>query len=98
MKLLFVQASNLLTNYHVLCVKSLKLKFVARETSAINGLTGQSLFKDHAQSQKHDNAMALLKREQAKEKNFDVTTYAPIAQSLNVLSDDERESLILLIL
>ena len=37
--------------------------------------------------------MALSKREQAKEKNFDVTTYAPIAQSLNVLSDDERDKL-----
>ena len=52
-----------------------------------------SNIKDHAQSQQHDNAMALLKREQAKEKNFDVTTYAPIAQSLNVLSDDERDKL-----
>ena len=49
--------------------------------------------KDHALSQQHINAMTLLKKEQAKEKGLDISTYAPIAPSMNKLTDDDREKL-----
>ena len=52
-----------------------------------------SNIKDHALSQQHVNAMTLLKKEQTKEKGLDISTYAPIAQSMNTLAADDRERL-----
>ena len=52
-----------------------------------------SNIKDHALSQQHVNAMTLLKKEQAEEKGLDISTYAPIAHSMNTLAADDREKL-----
>ena len=48
---------------------------------------------DHAKSDQHVHAMNLLRREQARAQGASVATYAPIAQSLNSLSEDERRKL-----
>jgi len=48
---------------------------------------------DHAKSDQHVHAMNLLRREQAQAQGASVTTYAPIAQSLNSLPEDERRKL-----
>ena len=48
---------------------------------------------DHAKSDQHVHAMNLLRREQAQARSVSVATYAPIAQSLNTMSEDERRKL-----
>lgn len=50
----------------------------------IEGSTNQktSNITDHANTEQHKSAMALLCRDQAKSKNKLVTSYSPIAQSL----------------
>ena len=52
-----------------------------------------SNIRDHAQSDQHVHAMSLLKREQAKASNAPTYSYAPIAQALSKISDQEREQL-----
>lgn len=48
---------------------------------------------DHAKSDQHVHAMNLLRKEQAQAQGSSVATYAPIAQSLNTLCEDERRKL-----
>ena len=50
----------------------------------IEGSTNQktSNITDHANSEQHKSAMALLRKDQAKSKNKQVTSYSPIAHSL----------------
>ena len=46
---------------------------------------------DHAKSDMHVHAMNLLRRDQARAQASSIATYAPIAQSLHVLSEDEHK-------
>lgn len=48
---------------------------------------------DHAKSDQHVHAMNLLRRKQAQARSVSVATYAPIVQSLNTMSEDERRKL-----
>ena len=48
---------------------------------------------DHAQSDQHGHAMLLLRKQQAKSAGFPPQSYAPIAQALNKVTDNEREKL-----
>lgn len=48
---------------------------------------------DHAQSDQHAHAMLLLKKQHAKSAGLPPSSYDPIAQALNKLSDDERVKL-----
>ena len=47
--------------------------------------------RDHAKNDQHAHAMSLLKKQEAA--GLGPSTYAPIAQAFNKLSDDEREKL-----
>ena len=48
---------------------------------------------DHAKSDQHVHAMNLLRKEQAQAQGASVASYAPIAQSLSTLSEDEHQKL-----
>ena len=48
---------------------------------------------DQAKSDQHVHTMNLLRKEQAQPQGASVASYAPIAQSLNTLSEDERRML-----
>ena len=48
---------------------------------------------DHAKSDQHTHAMNLRKKELAQAQGSSVASYAPIAQLLNSLPDDERSKL-----
>ena len=48
---------------------------------------------DHTQSDQHSHAMLLLRKQQAKSAALPPPSYAPIAQALNKLMDNEREKL-----
>ena len=48
---------------------------------------------DHAKFDQHVHAMNLLRKQQAQVQGMNGATYAPIAQSLNTLSEDERKRL-----
>ena len=48
---------------------------------------------DHTKSDMHIHAMNLLRRDQAQAQDSSIATYAPITQSLQVLSEDERKKL-----
>ena len=49
--------------------------------------------RDHALSDQHGHAMLLLRKQQAKAAGLPPQSYAPIAQALNKLTDNEREKL-----
>ena len=49
--------------------------------------------RDHAQNDQHTHAMSLLKKHRAKSAGLGPSSYAPIAQAFNKLSDEEREKL-----
>ena len=48
---------------------------------------------DHARSEQHKHSMILLKKEQARSKGLDATSYAPIAMALSRVSEEERARL-----
>ena len=48
---------------------------------------------DHAQNDQHTHAMSLLKKHRAESAGLGPSSYAPIAQAFNKLSDEEREKL-----
>ena len=48
---------------------------------------------DHARSEQHKHSMMLLKKEQARSKGLDPTSYAPIARALSRVSEEERARL-----
>ena len=48
---------------------------------------------DHAQSDQHGHAMLLMRKQQSKAAGLPPQSYAPIAQALNKLMDNEREKL-----
>ncbi len=49
--------------------------------------------RDHAQNDQHTYAMSLMKKRRAESTGLGPSSYAPIAQAFNKLSDDEREKL-----
>ena len=52
-----------------------------------------SNIKDHARTDQHSHAIMLLKKEQCSSAGLGPQVYAPIAQSLSVLSDDVKAKL-----
>ena len=49
--------------------------------------------RDHAQNDQHTHAMSLLKKQRAESAGLGPSSYAPIAQAFNKLSDEERDKL-----
>ena len=49
--------------------------------------------RDHAQNDQHTHAMSLMKKQRAQSAGLGPSSYAPIAQAFNKLSDDERATL-----
>ena len=49
--------------------------------------------RDHAQNNQHAHAMSLLKKQRSQSAGLDPSSYAPIAEVFNKLSDAEREKL-----
>ena len=79
------------------CTK-FKTKIVGRRNFSGRWIAGaesvhSSNIQDHARSDQHEHAMNLIKREQAIVSNAPTSSYAPIAQVLNTLSEGEREQL-----
>lgn len=81
-----------------------RAKIISRRNFSNRWIAGaesvrMSNIKDHAHSDQHAHAMLLLKKEHAGAKGLGVAAYAPIAQLLQGLPDDEkarlRKSLIL---
>ena len=94
------------TKAGVKVVTLLKCRVCARYRERIIGgknfsdkwITGASSVRttnvfDHAKSDQHVHAMNLHKREQARAHGASVASCAPIARSLNSLTDDERKRL-----
>ena len=80
------------------CKVCRKYKIVGRRNFSEKWISGAESVKttnivDHAKSDQHIHAMNLHKKELALSKNLSVASYAPIAQSMNTLPDDERSKL-----
>ena len=82
------------------CTVCMKFKDVLRHRRNFNEcwVTGANTLKtsnirDHAQSEQHAHAMALLAKERAIALGEGSTSYAPIAQALTTLSEDEKRRL-----
>ena len=75
------------------CTK-FKERIAGRKNYSEKWITGANSVRttnlvDHAKSEQHAHAMNLLRKERAQAQGAPATVYAPIAQSLHTLSDEE---------